>query len=994
MFEEFGINAGFVEDLHVRYQQSPQSVDEEWRRFFEERASSPGNGHGYGANGTNGDAAATNGGAFVAPAPDAKAALASPAVSIRANGSGAHPSAPPPPPPQALTQSATDTFALPRGAPLASGPPMQAMLSRDEHLLAAAALQGRVYQLVNAYRVRGHLFAKTDPLGTFAHAAPELDLTNFGLSDSDYDVTFPTVGIAGLPTRATLREIVSHLSETYCSSIGVEYTHIEDPNARDWLQTAMESSKNRIDLDQAECVRILKHLTDAEIFEQFVHKNFVGAKRFSAEGAESMIPMLDLLIEYAAEAGTAEIVIGMAHRGRLNVLANTMNKNVREIFAAFRDSNPERNLGRGDVKYHLGESTDRATSSGKNIHLTLAFNPSHLEFVNPVVEGRVRAKKDRNGVDVMPLLIHGDAAFMGQGIVPETLNLAGLEGYQTGGTIHLVVNNQIGFTTLPEDSRSTRYCTDITRMMKVPVFHVNGEDPEAVIQVTRLAIEFRKRFGKDVVIDMLCYRRYGHNEGDEPRFTQPMMYHLIDQKPTVREVYVNKLVETGQITRLEGDKLKADRQAALSQALEETKQGDWLKAPNTGGGVWKGYKGGPDADVPEVATAVKREVLVDLATRLATLPADFQANPKVKALIEQRRDKVKNGLPFDWGTGEHLAFASIVTEGFRVRITGQDARRGTFTHRHATLHDANTGRRYTPLSNLGQSPRAPFEVHDSPLSEQGVLGFEYGYSLDTPDGLVIWEAQFGDFVNGAQVIIDQFLVSAEDKWQRLSGLVLLLPHGYEGAGPEHSSARVERFLQLAASDNIQVQNLTTPAQLFHSLRRQVVRPWRKPLVIFTPKSLLRHKEAVSTIDDLANGSFQRVIVDAEVDPKAVTKVLLCSGKVYYDLAEARRKGGRKDVAILRLEQLYPFDGALPKALEPFKDGTPLVWVQEEPRNGGPWYFMNSNLRSVVGERLPLSVVSRPAAASPATGSHASHLYEQQRLLDEAFAGANAKPGAN
>ncbi len=972
MFEEFGINAGFVEDLHVRYQQSPQSVDEQWRRFFEEREGVPGgNGNGgasyaYVNGGTNGAVNGTSGAAL------ARGTNGAPAL---------RPSAPPP----MLPGAPTETFALPRGGPLPSGPVMTTPLSRDEHLLAAAALQGRVYQLVNAYRVRGHLFAKIDPLGTPPAAAPELDLANFGLSEADYDVAFPTVGIAGLPPRATLREIIAHLSETYCSSIGVEFTHIEEPDARDWLQNAMESSKNRIALDQVECVRILKHLTDAEIFEQFVHKNFVGAKRFSAEGAESMIPMLDLLIEYAATSGTEEIVIGMAHRGRLNVLANIMNKNVREIFAAFRDSNPERNLGRGDVKYHLGESTDRATSSGKSIHLTLAFNPSHLEFVNPVVEGRVRAKKDRKHTDVMPLLIHGDAAFMGQGIVPETLNLAGLEGYRTGGTIHLVVNNQIGFTTLPEDSRSTRYCTDITRMMKVPVFHVNGEDPEAVIQTTRLAIEFRKRFGKDVVIDMLCYRKYGHNEGDEPRFTQPVMYQLVDQKPTVREVYVNKLVETGQLTRLEADKLKADRQAALAQALEETKQGDWLKPPNTGGGVWKGYRGGRDADVPEAKTGVAREKLVDLATRLATLPPDFHANPKVKAILDQRRDKVSGGQPFDWGTAEHLAFASLVTEGARIRITGQDARRGTFSHRHATLHDTQSGRRYTPLAELGG---APFEVYDSPLSEQGVLGFEYGYSLDTPDGLVIWEAQFGDFVNGAQVIIDQFLVSAEDKWQRLSGLVLLLPHGYEGAGPEHSSARVERFLQLAASDNIQVCNLTTPAQLFHALRRQVVRPWRKPLVVFTPKSLLRHKEAVSTVDDLVNGSFRRVITDPEVDPKSVTKVLLCSGKVYYDLLDQRRKAGRKDVAILRLEQLYPFDGSLPKALAPFKDGTPLVWVQEEPRNMGAWYFLNANVRNVIGERLPLTCVARPAAASPATGSHASHLYEQQRLLDEAF-GAKA-----
>jgi len=942
MFDDFGINAGFVEDLHAQYRQSPQLVEEHWRSYFAslERGESPppptGNGHAHPNGGTNGNGALAH--AFKAPA-----------AALHVNGV----------------------------APIAAVPG-----PRDERL-ATAALSGRVTQLVNAYRVRGHLFAKIDPLGTPPEAAPELELANFGLTEADYDVEFPTVGIGGLPGRATLRQIIAHLSATYCGSIGVEYTHIEEPDAREWLQNAMESTRNRAQLDNAELVRILKHLTDFEIFEQFVHKNFVGAKRFSCEGAESMISMLDLLIDYAAGHGVEEIVIGMAHRGRLNVLANIMNKNVREIFAAFRDSNPERNLGRGDVKYHLGESMDRPTTSGGTVHLSLAFNPSHLEFVNPVVEGRVRAKQDRRKrLGVMPLLIHGDAAFMGQGVIPETLNLAGLEGYATGGTVHLVVNNQIGFTTLPQDSRSTRYCTDITRMMKVPVFHVNGEDPEAVIQTARLATEFRQKFGKDVVIDMLCYRRYGHNEGDEPRFTQPLMYKLIDHKPTVREVYVKKLVESGQITQEQGDQLKANRQAALAQALEEERKGDFLVPPKAMGGVWASYIGGPDKNVEEVPTAVPLEVLGDLSTRLAELPADFNANPKVKAVLDTRRERVLGGQPFDWGTGEHLAFASLVSEGRTIRITGQDARRGTFTHRHATLFDAKTGARYTPLSNLGTGK---FEVHDSPLSEAGVLGFEYGYSLDSPDALVIWEAQFGDFANGAQVIIDQFIVSAEDKWLRLSGLVLLLPHGYEGQGPEHSSARIERFLQLAASDNIQVCNLTTPAQLFHALRRQVHRPWRKPLVIFTPKSLLRHKEAVSTAADLAEGTFQRVIADTETDPAKVKRVLLCSGKVYYDLLDTRRKLGRDDVAIIRLEQLYPINDELSRVLSAYKDGTRLVWVQEEPRNMGAWYFMNSNLTKIIGERLPLSVVSRPAAASPATGSKASHDLEQKRLLDEALA---------
>jgi 2-oxoglutarate dehydrogenase E1 component len=943
MFDDFGINAGFVEDLHAQYRQSPQSVEEHWRSYF---------------------ASLERG----APAP---AVLLADTAGGGTNGSAA---------PHALLKIPP---VPPSDVYLNGAPPITTALGRDERLLAAAALSGRVYQLVNAYRVRGHLFAKTDPLGTPPEAAPELELSNFGLTEADYDAEFPTVGIGGLPGRATLRKIIAHLSETYCGSIGVEFTHIEEPEAREWLQNAMESTRNRAPLDNAEVVRILKHLTDAETFEQFVHKNFVGAKRFSCEGAESMIAMLDLLIEYAAQQGIEEIVIGMAHRGRLNVLANIMNKNVREIFAAFRDSNPERNLGRGDVKYHLGESTDRPTTTGRTVHLSLAFNPSHLEWVNPVVEGRVRAKQDRRKrLGVMPLLIHGDAAFMGQGVVAETLNLAGLEGYSTGGTVHLVVNNQIGFTTYPQDSRSTRYCTDITRMMKVPVFHVNGEDPEAVIQTARLATEFRQKFGKDVVIDMLCYRRYGHNEGDEPRFTQPLMYKLIDQKPTVREVYVKKLVESGQITQEQGDRLKAHSQARLAQALEEEKMGDYLKPPRAMGGIWSSYVGGPEKNVPEVDTSVPREVLVDLVTRLAQLPPDFTPHPKVKAVLDQRRERVMKGEPFDWGTGEHLAFASLVNEGRKVRITGQDARRGTFTHRHATLYDAQTGARYTPLANLG---KGRFEVYDSPLSEAGVLGFEYGYSLDSPDALVIWEAQFGDFANGAQVIIDQFISSAEDKWSRLSGLVLLLPHGYEGQGPEHSSARVERFLQIAASDNMQVCNLTTPAQLFHALRRQVLRPWRKPLVIFSPKSLLRHKEAVSTVEDLAKGRFQRVIPDTQTDPAKVKKILLCTGKVYYDLLDARRKAGRDDIALVRLEQLYPINEQLAQVLSVYKDGTPLVWVQEEPRNAGAWYFMNANLASYIGTRLPLSVVSRPAAASPATGSKASHDLEQKLLIEEALA---------
>ena len=929
MFDEFGINAGFVEELHARYQQSPQSVDALWRDYF----------------------ASHNG----AAAPN----------SALSNGNGNG-----------------------NGVQYATAP--SAAASRKEQVLAAAAIQGRVYQLLNAYRVRGHLFAHLDPLGQPPEAAPELDLANFGLSTQDLDTTFPTVGIAGLPERATLRMIIAHLSDTYCGSIGVEFTQIEEPEMRAWLQEKMESTRNHASLDTTQLIRILTKLTDAEVFEKFIQTNYQHAKRFSIEGAESMIALLDLLVEEAGAKGVNEIVLGMAHRGRLNVLANIMGKNAREIFAAFNDKKPELFLGAGDVKYHLGYSSDRETSSGAVVHLSLAFNPSHLEFVNPVVEGRVRAKQDRaKRPNVMPLLIHGDAAFMGQGVVPETLNLAGLEGYSTRGTIHVVVNNQIGFTTVPRDARSTRYCTDITRMLKVPVFHVNGEDPEAVIQVTRLAIEFRERFAKDVVIDMYCYRKHGHNEGDEPRFTQPLMYALIDKKPTVREVYVTRLTGTGQVTRAQADEIESARKALLTEAMADAQKGDFLQYPNTMEGLWAPYYGGPDGMVPEVPTGVKKEILLDALDRLCTMPDGFTPMPKALGILQARRDKARGVYPnmegksvLAWETGETLAYATLLIEGYPIRLSGQDARRGTFSHRHAVLYDTNTGVPYTPLESIGTGK---FQVWDSSLSEAGVLGFEYGYSLDCPDGLVIWEAQFGDFMNSAQVIIDQFIVSAEDKWLRLSGLVLFLPHGYEGMGPEHSSARIERFLQLSAEDNIQVCNLTTPAQIFHVLRRQVLRRWRKPLVIFTPKQLLRASAAVSSLDDLAAGEFQRVISDDAIDPKNTRRVLLCTGKVYYDLVEARKAAGRSDVAIVRLEQLYPLNDALKNALAVYAEGTPLVWVQEEPRNMGPWYFLNARIRDYIGDRMPLSLVSREESASPATGSKASHDLEQKMLMAAAFA---------
>ncbi len=956
---DFGVNAGFVEELYAQYQENPEKVDPSWRSFFDAQRGagapvSPARQVGHvGHVGHVGQVNHVN----------------------HVNGSAR---------PQVLAYEA-------KAAPaVASG------VAAEQDLLAAAATRARVYQLVNAYRVRGHLFADIDPLGVPPQAAPELDLSNFELRDVDLDKPFPTVDLAGMPATSSLREIIQRLDETYCRTIGVEFTHIEDPVQRTWLQRKMESTRNRLELDHDKQLRILTKLSDAEIFEQFIHRSYeAGTKRFSLEGGEAMIPLLDLLIERAGAEKVDEIVLGMAHRGRLNVLANILGKSPREIFAHFEDADPERYLGGGDVKYHLGFSSDRITESGHKVHLTLTFNPSHLEFVNPVVEGRVRAKQDRlrsstGESHVMPLLIHGDAAFIGQGVVAETLNMCGLEGYRTGGTIHVIVNNQVGFTTNPNESRSTRYSSDITRMLKVPVFHVNGEDPEAVAQVALLAIEWRQKFAMDVVIDMYCYRKYGHNEGDEPRYTQPRMYAIIDKKPTVRQMYVKRLVEMGQLTGPQADEILARRREVLASALEEVKQKGFAPATYTMGGVWTSYRGGRDKDTPEVSTGVPHDKLIELSRRMLELPGDFKVHPKVLPILKTRHDRLLKGEPFDWGTGEMLAYATLLSEKVPVRISGQDVRRGTFSHRHAVVFDTETGEPFTPVSRVIEEP-ARIEVHNSPLSEAGVLGFEFGYALDYPDALVIWEAQFGDFLNGAQVIVDQFITSSEDKWHRLSGLVLFLPHGYEGQGPEHSSARIERFLQNCAEDNIQVCNLTTPAQLFHCLRRQIHRPWRKPLVIATPKSLLRvattakGPRPVSTIDDLANGKFHRVIGDDAVDPAKVKKVLLCSGKVYYDLAVAREQRGITDVAVVRLEQLSPYNHELTDALAPYADGTKLVWVQEEPINYGAWYYINCTLPQAIGGRLPLSVVGRCPSASPATGSKASHTFEQKRLIDEAFA---------
>ncbi len=987
---DFGINQALVEELYLRYRDNPRAVDDHWREYFdalsEEDRIALITGRPAGGNGAY-DATLVGHPAPAAPPPQPSR----PAVVPNAPTAAAHA-----PGREAAPSTPTEGDGR-RSASDASRPP-----ELNEYLATSSGrystppgdtatwneYQERVTALVQGYRMRGHRFARVDPLGLNNPDLSQLSLERFGLADVDPEAPFATGNLAG-PPQLPLTEIVRRLKETYTRTIGVEFRNIEEPQIRAWLQDQMEPTCNHIPLNHDQQVRILSKLIDAEIFEQFLHTKYVGAKRFSLEGGESIIPALELMIEAAGRHQVEEVVIGVAHRGRLNVLANVMEKSLHEIFAAFEDDKPQDLLGKGDVKYHLGYSSDRLTPSGNPIHLTLAFNPSHLEFVNPVVEGRVRAKQDRRGDrerrKVLPLLIHGDAAVIGQGVVQETSNLSGLRGYSTGGTVHVVLNNQIGFTTVWEDARSSRYCTDIFRMLRCPIFHVNGEDPEAVAQVVRLAMEYRQTYGRDVVIDLYCYRRYGHNEADEPRFTQPVMYAAIDKKPSVRDVYVKRLIESGNFTEEQAKDLERARRAVLEDALQQTREGTYEPQPVAMQGLWASYKGGPDNECPEAQTGVPEERLQDLLTRATAIPSDFTIHPKLERLLDMRRDMRDGRRALDWGAAETLAYASLVTEGFGVRLSGQDSRRGTFSHRHAVFHDHHSGRLYTPLAFIAED-QARFEVWDSSLSEAAVLGFEYGYSLDTPDGLTIWEAQFGDIANGAQVIIDQFLSSSEDKWYRLSGLVLLLPHGFEGQGPEHSSARLERWLTLCAEDNMQICNLTTPAQFFHLLRRQARRAFRKPLVVMSPKSLLRAPAATSSLQELADGDFRRIIPDeAALDPSKVQRVLLCSGKVYYELEQERRKQERDDVAILRIEQLYPLSGELLReALAPYTDGTDLVWVQEEPWNMGAWYYVRARFPELLEQRLPLRCVSRPESASPATGSHAAHKIEQAELITRAL----------
>ncbi len=924
----------YVESLYARFVADPASVPEAWRPVFEEWARDD---------------------PFAARPPLA------------------------PQPPRSLFH------ATPSAAP--DGVDAESCSPFTDEAVRSALLQERVDQLIRAYRTRGHMVAAIDPLERPRPRPAELNPSFYGLTDADLDSSFSTANVPG-PRQQDLRAIIDRLESTYCRSIGVELMHIDDPEPKRWLTMRMEQSGNRLDLSADEQRRILIQLTDAVILEEFIVKKYLGAKSFSLEGSESLIPLLDTVVERAGEQGVEEIVLGMAHRGRLNVLVNMLGKDPQEVFREFEDSVPEDMLGRGDVKYHLGHSGTRTTTLGHDVHLSLCFNPSHLEYVNPVALGRLRAKQDRVGDTAgersMAVLIHGDAAFAGEGVVQETLNLSQLGAYQVGGTVHVIVNNQIGFTTDPVDARSTAYSSDVARMLQGPIFHVNGEDPEAVEQVVMLALDFRARFRRDVVIDMYCYRRRGHNENDEPAFTQPEMYETIRARGSVRDRYVDRLLELGKITDGDAKAIAEERQAELESALGEAKS-DSRKRTRERGPIWRDYLGGPDTSVADVDTGVSGDVLRETLAHMTTLPEGFTPHPKIERLLGQRRDMADGKRPLDWATAELLAFGSLALDGHPVRLTGQDSERGTFSQRHAVLHDVETGAVWAPLAQ--REDAEVVTIANSPLSEAGVLGFEYGYSLDAPATLVAWEAQFGDFVNAAQVILDQFVTSAEDKWRRLSGLVMLLPHGFEGMGPEHSSARLERFLEAAAEDNIQVVQPTTPAQHFHALRRQARRPWRKPLVVMTPKSLLRNTAATSRLDELMRGRFQRILpdtVDRSSGPKA-SLVVLCSGKLYYDLVAAREDRERHDVAIIRLEQLYPLAPTdLATALSPYPK-VPVLWAQEEPENMGAWPMLCRRFGMTLPGKRVLGMVSRPESASPATGSSASHKLEQQTLIDAVFA---------
>jgi 2-oxoglutarate dehydrogenase E1 component len=863
--------------------------------------------------------------------------------------------------------------------------------------------QARVLQLINAYRVRGHLIADLNPLGSEPSYHYELDPINYGLTIWDLDRRFITGGLSAAlgdaPTpTATLREILETLRQTYCGKIGVEYMNIQHPEQKSWLQMRMEPKRNSWPLAPEVRRRILSMLTAAETFERFLHHRFVGHKRFSCEGAETILPILYELLESAAEQGISEVVIGMAHRGRLNVLANIIGKPVPQILSEFEGNvDPTSIQGSGDVKYHLGAFGRHRAESGKEIMVSVAPNPSHLEAVNPVVEGIVRAKQNREKArgegQVIPVLVHGDAAFAGQGTVAETLNLSQLPGYRTEGTIHLIINNQIGFTTEPDEARSTPYSTDVAKMVQAPIFHVNGDDPEAAIRVASLAFDYRQRFKRDVVLDMLCFRRYGHNEADDPSLTQPLLYQKIRNHPSVRQIYAGRLLREGLLQEQEIDQIQKKEIAKLDAAFEEMQKKIERFVPVEMSAFRPGEMENTSMLTP---TGVSKDLLTQITLALTTLPGDFHIHRKLVDFVGRRRRMVEEGASIDWAFAEALAFGTLVVEGTPVRLSGQDSSRGTFSQRHLILYDETDGHEHLPLQHLTPS-QARFEVYDSLLSEEAVLGFEFGYSVADPLALVLWEAQFGDFANNAQVIIDQFIAGAEAKWQQPSGLVLLLPHGYEGQGPEHSSARMERYLQLCAEDNLQVCNCTTAAQYFHLLRRQMRggkegRGIRKPLINFTPKSLLRHIRAMSKLSELAEGSFREVISQNESAPRErICKVIFCTGKVSVDLAEACREKQASDLVILKLEQLYPFPkNQIARELKKYLNAQDFVWVQEEPQNMGAWCFVKDRLGREIRTGYPLRYVGRPESASTATGSLKMHLRDQTALVKAAITSSATK----
>ena len=860
--------------------------------------------------------------------------------------------------------------------------------------MRAATLDSlRAVMLIRAYRIRGHLIANLDPLALEDMSLhPELDPKSYGFGDDDWDRPIFIDHVLGLET-ATLTEIIERLRQTYCGTIGVEFMHIQDPAQKAWIQERIEAIGNHTDFTVKGKMAIYERLVDAEEFERYLHKKYTGTKRFGMDGAEAVIPALEQILKRGSQLDLREAVIGMAHRGRLNVLHNVLQKPFRAIISEFlgNPANPEDAGGSGDVKYHMGASADRDFDDA-GVHLSLAPNPSHLEIVDPVVVGRVRAKQqqldDHDRTQVLGILLHGDAAFAGQGVVAETFAFSALRGYRTGGTIHIIINNQIGFTTSPSFSRSSPYPTDVAKMVMAPIFHVNGDDPEAVVHVARIATEFRQAFGTDVVIDMFCYRRFGHNEGDEPAFTQPLMYNAIGAHPSTRDLYAQQLIDEGLLDKEAAQKVIDDRIAYLDAEFEAgtnylPNKADWLE------GRWSGMVTA-HGDDRRGETAVDLDVLRQIGTSMTSLPDDMTLNKKLMRIINARADNITNGSGIDWATAEHLAFGSILMEGNPVRLSGQDSCRGTFSQRHAVFVDQVTENRYTPLNHLADN-QAFFEVIDSPLSEASVMGFEYGFSQVEPNALVMWEAQFGDFANGAQVVVDQFISSGEAKWLRMNGLVLLLPHGYEGQGPEHSSARLERYLQLCAEDNMQVVNCTTPANYFHVLRRQLRRNFRKPLVVMTPKSLLRHKACVSDLADMGPGTtFHRLLDERDTSVKhgKAKRIVLCSGKVYYDLAAARDSAEAWDIEILRVEQLYPFPSKAVKEMLAKTPKASIVWCQEEPKNMGGWTFVRDFIEDIMQEvgmtQQRLAYAGRAAAASPATGTLSRHNREQNDLVQAAL----------